>query len=63
MNIYKQFNQITRKYEDVKLSDVEIGSTVIKIFWSKNMKKFVTVPGESTQIVTAKGVAKPVLED
>jgi len=62
MNIYKQFNQTNRKYDDVKLSDVEIGSTVIKMFWSKNMKKFVTIPSESIQIVTAKGVAVPIEE-
>ncbi len=63
MSIYKQFNQTTRKYEDVKLSEVEVGSTVIQMFWNKNVKKFVTVPGQSLQVVMAKGIIVPILKD
>lgn len=48
-NIFKAFNETTRKYEVIDLNEAELvpGQKVLKMFWCNTAERFVTVPGAS----------------
>lgn len=53
-NLFKMFNETTRKYEVIDLDEAELlpGQTVVKFFYVPSDDKFVTVPGASLFTVT-----------
>lgn len=55
--IYKAFNAVTRKYEevDIDLGEFMEGDRVVKMFWCNSAKKYVTIPGCSLIVLTEQG--------
>ena len=57
MTKYVAFNEQTRKYEQIDLEDAEMfaGQTVIKMYYTKCMERWATVPGASLYTINADG--------
>jgi hypothetical protein len=47
MTIYKTYNPTMGSHETISLADIKPGQTVIRMFWSKKIQRYVTVPGAS----------------
>jgi hypothetical protein len=53
-NIYKMFNETTRKHEEIDLNEAELlpGQIVVKMFFVASDSRYVTIPGASLFTVT-----------
>lgn len=60
--IWKVYNKQTRRYETINPAQAQPDQTVVKMFWSKNAERFVTIPGASLYKVNASGQMELVTE-
>jgi hypothetical protein len=53
--IFKAFNPLTRRMQTIYLDEAEIleGEILIKMYWSRSIGKYVTIPGASLYLVNA----------